>query len=87
MEMLFRTLLAKATTPPVHNTYSIFPQAKDTGAGQNGLVHEVEIVRDEHQRQQSPINLAQDKFGHVVVIFIDSRGLRGRLFAHSALSL
>lgn len=32
-------------------THRILPQAKHTGAGQDGLVHEVEIVCDEHQRQ------------------------------------
>jgi hypothetical protein len=63
-------------------TYSILAQSENRSRRQNCLVHEVQIVRQEHQWDKTPINLAQDALREGLFILIDvdwfRRDLRGR---------
>lgn len=40
--------------------YRILDQAKDGGAGQDGLVHETEHIGGKQEGNQAPVDLAQD---------------------------
>lgn len=70
-EMLFTRLAPYSRemyeTECEKTTYGVGSETKYRGAGQNRLIHEVEHVSDEEQRDNIEINLADNLPGHVAV--------------------
>lgn len=61
-------------------TYHVISEAEYRCARQDGLVHEVEHVCDEQQRDQAPVDLAQDTLRHGGVDAVPARPTIDDLF-------